>query len=73
MAIARTHRHLGQIEMADQVAGAALAEATEADDDWAVGWALHVLTYHRRDAGPDQRTRCPCTTGPWRSPRPNLR
>ena len=43
-AIARTHRHLGQIEMADQVAGAALAEATEAEDDWAVGWALHVLT-----------------------------
>ncbi len=45
VAIARTHRELGQIEMADQVATAALAEATEADDDWAVGWALHVLTY----------------------------
>ena len=44
VAIARTHRHLGQIEKADQVASAALAEATEADDDWAVGWALHVLT-----------------------------
>ncbi len=45
VAIARTHRELGQIEMAEQVASAALAEATEADDDWAVGWALHVLTY----------------------------
>ncbi len=45
VAIARTHRELGQIELADQVASAALAEATEADDDWAVGWALHVLTY----------------------------
>jgi DNA-binding CsgD family transcriptional regulator/tetratricopeptide (TPR) repeat protein len=44
VAIARTHRHLGEIEKADQVAGAALAEATEAGDDWAVGWALHVLT-----------------------------
>jgi DNA-binding SARP family transcriptional activator/tetratricopeptide (TPR) repeat protein len=44
VAIARTHRHLGQIEMADQVARAALAEATDADDDWAIGWALHVLT-----------------------------
>ena len=43
VAIARTHRHLGQIEMAGQVAAAALAEATEAADDWAVGWALHVL------------------------------
>ena len=45
MSIARTHRHLGEIEKADQAASAALAEATEADDDWAVGWALHVLTY----------------------------
>jgi DNA-binding CsgD family transcriptional regulator len=45
VAIARTHRELGQIELAEQVAKAALAEATEADDDWAVGWALHVLTY----------------------------
>ena len=44
VAIARTHRELGQIEMTDQVASAALTEATEADDDWAVGWALHVLT-----------------------------
>ena len=44
VAIARTHRHLGQVEMAGQVAAAALAEATEADDDWAIGWALHVLT-----------------------------
>ncbi len=30
--------------MADQVAAAALAEATDAADDWAIGWALHVLT-----------------------------
>ena len=45
VAIARTHGELGQIELADQVASAGLAEATRADDDWAVGWALHVLTY----------------------------
>ena len=44
VAIARTHRQLGEIETADQVAAAALAKATDADDDWAVGWALHVLT-----------------------------
>jgi DNA-binding CsgD family transcriptional regulator/tetratricopeptide (TPR) repeat protein len=43
VAIARTHRELGQIEMADQVATAGLSEATKADDDWAIGWALHVL------------------------------
>jgi len=45
VAVARTHRHLGEIDKADHVATAALAEATKADDDWAVGWALHVLTY----------------------------
>jgi DNA-binding CsgD family transcriptional regulator len=43
VAVARTHRHLGQIEMAEQVARAGLVEATQADDHWAVGWALHVL------------------------------
>ena len=43
VAVARTHRELGQIELADQVASIALTEATAADDDWAVGWALHVL------------------------------
>ena len=44
VATARTHRELGQIETAERVAAAALVEATEAADDWAVGWALHVLT-----------------------------
>ena len=44
VAIARTHRQLGQIEMADHVAAAALTEATDAGDEWAIGWALHVLT-----------------------------
>jgi DNA-binding CsgD family transcriptional regulator len=43
VAIARTHRNLGQIELANQAASMALDEATEADDDWAVGWALHML------------------------------
>jgi DNA-binding CsgD family transcriptional regulator len=43
VAIARTHRDLGQVDMAGQVAAGALAEATAAADDWAIGWALHVL------------------------------
>ena len=43
VAMARTHRQLGQIEMAGQVAEAALAEATDAADHWAIAWALHVL------------------------------
>ena len=44
VATAVTHRDLGQIKMAGQVATEALADATEAADDWAIGWALHVLT-----------------------------
>jgi DNA-binding CsgD family transcriptional regulator/tetratricopeptide (TPR) repeat protein len=41
---ARTHSNLGEVEKAGRVAGAALAAATEAADNWAMGWALHVLT-----------------------------
>jgi tetratricopeptide (TPR) repeat protein len=41
---ARTHCNLGKAETAGQVATDALAAATEADDNWAIGWALHVLT-----------------------------
>ncbi|HTT50118.1 MAG TPA: AAA family ATPase [Streptosporangiaceae bacterium] len=41
---ARAHRQLGEVEKAGQVAAAALEEATAASDDWAIGWALHVLT-----------------------------
>jgi DNA-binding CsgD family transcriptional regulator len=41
---ARTHCILGDMERADQVAGTALAVAAEAGDNWAMAWALHVLT-----------------------------
>ena len=41
---ARTHSFLGEVEKAGQVATTALAAASEADDNWAMGWALHVLT-----------------------------
>jgi DNA-binding CsgD family transcriptional regulator len=41
---ARTHYSLGEMEKAGGVATTALAEASEAHDDWAMGWALHVLT-----------------------------
>jgi len=40
---ARTHSTLGEAEKADQVAADALAAAAEAGDNWAMGWALHVL------------------------------
>jgi len=40
---ARTHSSLGEVEKARQVAGSALAAASEADDDWAMGWALLVM------------------------------
>jgi tetratricopeptide (TPR) repeat protein len=39
---ARMHSNLGEIEKASQVAAIALAVATEAGDNWAMGWALHV-------------------------------
>ena len=41
---ARTHSRRGDFEKAGQVATTALAEASEAEDNWAMGWALHVLT-----------------------------
>ena len=41
---ARTHSAFGEIETAGQVAGTALAAAEEASDNWAMGWALHVLS-----------------------------
>jgi DNA-binding NarL/FixJ family response regulator len=41
---ARTHSKRGEAETAGQVASTALAVAAEAADNWAMGWALHVLT-----------------------------
>jgi DNA-binding CsgD family transcriptional regulator len=41
---ARAHSYLGQVETAGRVAAAALEAATETGDNWAIGWALHVLT-----------------------------
>ena len=41
---ARTRSILGEVETAGQIATSALAAASEAEDDWAMGWALHVLS-----------------------------
>jgi DNA-binding CsgD family transcriptional regulator len=41
---ARTHSNRGDFETAGEVAEAALEVASQADDNWAMGWALHVLT-----------------------------
>ena len=40
---ARTHSNLGEIETAGQVAASALAAASEAGDNWAMGWALLMM------------------------------
>ena len=48
---ARTHCYFGEIEKAGEVATAALAVASEAGDDWAIAWALHVLTLVSVEAG----------------------
>ena len=44
MLAARTHSNLGEVEKAGRVAASALAAASDAGDNWAMGWALHVLT-----------------------------
>ena len=49
---ARTHSYLGEVEKAGQVASSALAAASEAADNWAMGWALHVLTLVTAVQGP---------------------
>ena len=41
---ARTHFNFGEVEKAGRVATHALTAAAEAADNWAMGWALHVLT-----------------------------
>jgi DNA-binding CsgD family transcriptional regulator len=40
---ARLHSNLGEVEKAGDTARAALAAAADAGDNWAMGWALHVL------------------------------
>ena len=41
---ARTHSILGEMDTAGRAAADALEAATEAGDNWAMGWALHVLS-----------------------------
>jgi DNA-binding CsgD family transcriptional regulator/tetratricopeptide (TPR) repeat protein len=40
---ARTHTALGEVEKAGQAAAGALAAASEAGDNWAMGWALAMM------------------------------
>ena len=65
---ARTHNHLGEVEKAGQVATSALAAASEAGDDWAMGWALHVLTLVTDGAGADDRRAAAVRPGADRDP-----
>jgi DNA-binding CsgD family transcriptional regulator/tetratricopeptide (TPR) repeat protein len=41
---ARVYSNLGDVEKAGQVAATALDTASRTADNWAMGWALHVLT-----------------------------
>jgi DNA-binding CsgD family transcriptional regulator len=41
---ARTLSYVGEVEKASQAGRVALEAATDAGDNWAMGWALHVLT-----------------------------
>jgi DNA-binding CsgD family transcriptional regulator/tetratricopeptide (TPR) repeat protein len=40
---ARTHSNLGEVERAGRVAASALTAASEAGDNWAMGWALLLM------------------------------
>ena len=40
---ARTHSNFGRAEEAARAAASALEAASEADDSWAMGWALHMM------------------------------
>ena len=51
-----------------QVASSALAAASEAADNWAMGWALHVLTLRDRGAGADDRRAAVVRPGADRDP-----
>lgn len=42
--IARTHRYIGEVDTAREVANEALAELGATEDRWSTGWALHVLS-----------------------------
>jgi DNA-binding CsgD family transcriptional regulator len=42
---ARTLGSLGEVEKADQMAATALEEASEAGDNWAMGWALAMMAF----------------------------
>ena len=48
---ARTHDNLGEVEEAGRVAANALTAASEAGDNWAMSWALHVLTLVTAEQG----------------------
>jgi DNA-binding CsgD family transcriptional regulator/tetratricopeptide (TPR) repeat protein len=48
---ARTHFNLCELDRADEVASAALSAASEASDNWAMGWALHVLSLNALEQG----------------------
>jgi tetratricopeptide (TPR) repeat protein len=48
---ARTHLSVGEAARAGQVGASALEAASEAEDSWAMAWALHVLTLVTAECG----------------------
>jgi DNA-binding CsgD family transcriptional regulator len=49
--VARTHFNLGEVEKAGGVAASALAAASEAGDNWAMGWALLMMALVTSERG----------------------
>jgi DNA-binding CsgD family transcriptional regulator len=51
---ARSHRSMGRVDRAEEVAQEALSAATAAGDRWATGWALGVMTLVRGMRGEEE-------------------
>ena len=69
----RTHKYLGELDKAAEVATRALAEATEAGDSGAMAWALHVLAARGLGARGADRRAAALRPGADRDPRPTRR
>jgi DNA-binding CsgD family transcriptional regulator/tetratricopeptide (TPR) repeat protein len=51
VSVARTHFNLGEVEKAGGVAASALEAASEAGDNWAMGWALLMMALVTSERG----------------------
>jgi hypothetical protein len=65
--IARTHIAGGDVDKADHVAASALAAASEAGDNWAMGWRIGEIVKPSGHVLPERSPKSTCCplAGPW--------